>query len=792
MTWRHLAFGAALAATSTTPVVTQNLAADLQRAKQREAATGNCKSVLPEYARIAEQGAKSDRAAAAEALLQAGKCHEREGRPADARQAYARVVSVFGDVPREATQASARLAALADGSGAAASQGVPPFKPANLGFLEGLAFRVSPDGRVIAYRSPTQGLGLHTVGGGPDKFLAGLNVTSFDSHGLVWSPDSTRIVLFSPDPATGTNTVRVVTVATGRVQTADAFATGLSGTGMSWSADSQFVAFARSRLRDGDGPCPGGAANVTACVTEIRVVNAAGASPPEVVAVSDLIPTFVWSPTGRELAHTLARSESVHFVTPGQKDVRTLLTSAAIGLVAWTRDNHLWGRQGSDRVYYRFAVSGGEKTAAMAPGDTWIGATPDGAAVLVHKPGTGRLAIRRISDGTETSLTTGAGKETQAMLSADGRLVFFASNRDSKWALYVAPLDRAPVASPVRLAQLDGAPTESYTAVSSHWSGKGGLIIASMPFREYHLARVSIDQASRQSAGTPERLTVSWPESYMPAPSPDGRVVAFNTTGNGRFAIAVVEPTGSRERIVLEHDRAKLRWRTADELLYSEGMPQWAIGTAFHTVNVVTGAQGRPAFPDLPVNPARDRLLDWDYLPATDEILFVTGVALPNPNVIPRTGPYTFRAHSLREGTVREIATRDRFDYPNGTVSVSADGRFAAFSANGIVNVMDLQDPAQDRAFPPGAGNLISLSWSPDGRHLVGCNPGGRCFVIASDTGHNWPLVQTSQPDPAARWFDARWSADGSSVFASRGGVRTGWFTFDGVTYDAVTNLMAK
>ena len=48
MTWRHFALGAALMMALTTTVLTQNPGADLQRAKQREATSGDCKSVLAE------------------------------------------------------------------------------------------------------------------------------------------------------------------------------------------------------------------------------------------------------------------------------------------------------------------------------------------------------------------------------------------------------------------------------------------------------------------------------------------------------------------------------------------------------------------------------------------------------------------------------------------------------------------------------------------------------------------------------------------------------------------------
>ena len=85
-----------------------NLDADLQRAKQREAQTGDCKSVLAEYGRIAEQGVKTNRAAAAEALLSAAACHDKHG-DSQAQKLYSRVVSEFADLRIFREEASKRL-----------------------------------------------------------------------------------------------------------------------------------------------------------------------------------------------------------------------------------------------------------------------------------------------------------------------------------------------------------------------------------------------------------------------------------------------------------------------------------------------------------------------------------------------------------------------------------------------------------------------------------------------------------------------------------------------------------
>jgi hypothetical protein len=67
--------------------------------------------VLPEYTRIAEQGAKTDRASAAEALLRVGMCQERNRDPR-AKDSYSRITEQFASEKIFAEDAKRRLIAL--------------------------------------------------------------------------------------------------------------------------------------------------------------------------------------------------------------------------------------------------------------------------------------------------------------------------------------------------------------------------------------------------------------------------------------------------------------------------------------------------------------------------------------------------------------------------------------------------------------------------------------------------------------------------------------------------------
>jgi hypothetical protein len=278
--------------------------------------------------------------------------------------------------------------------------------------------------------------------------------------------------------------------------------------------------------------------------------------------------------------------------------------------------------------------------------------------------------------------------------------------------------------------------------------------------------------------------------------APDGRHVAFQVVNNSKAAFAVMDADGGHEKLLLEHARAKMRWRTAEELLFSEG-PEDArsgLGPAFRMVNVTTGAVSRPPHPDLPIDPTTDALLDWEYVPSLDSILYVTYAFGMKPALVGGAltiGPCAFRLFSLTEGADRVIATRDQIDYAAKVLTISPNATRVAYSSRNAIKVMDLMNPGEDRSLT--TNNVrVSVSWSPSGKHLISCNANGQCMVANVDTSEWWPLVAPSAAGADVRWFDANWSPDGSFALVSRGGVRMDWRAFEGVTYEAVTKLMTR
>ena len=103
---RPLALAAPFALVATLDA--QSLEVQLQRAVQREAATGDHKAAIAEYRRIADRAGAS-RAIAAQALLRLADAHRDLG-DAEAGKVYQRIVSGFADQTEVVAVAQTRLA----------------------------------------------------------------------------------------------------------------------------------------------------------------------------------------------------------------------------------------------------------------------------------------------------------------------------------------------------------------------------------------------------------------------------------------------------------------------------------------------------------------------------------------------------------------------------------------------------------------------------------------------------------------------------------------------------------
>jgi Tol biopolymer transport system component len=181
----------------------QSLEGQLQRAVQKELATGDHKAATSEYKRIAEKGAGSNRAIAAQALLRMAEAYQKLG-DAEAGRVYQRIVDRFADQTAVAATARDRLGAFR-----AASARVTRLTRVWSGAAAervGAFARVSPDGRSLAFVRGS-GLVVREIASGVEKVILSVPAPS-TSAGLagvgypVWSPDGQRLAfLFQSDGA---------------------------------------------------------------------------------------------------------------------------------------------------------------------------------------------------------------------------------------------------------------------------------------------------------------------------------------------------------------------------------------------------------------------------------------------------------------------------------------------------------------------------------------------------------------------------------------------------------------
>ena len=187
----------ALTVLGSAPGLTQSGQDLFQQALVKEQADGDLRAAIALYQRIVQDFA-GDRALAAKALVQLGRCHEKLGgaEANAARKAYERIVQQYPEQKDLVTQARARLAALA-GTEASARGSAMAMRRVWAGPEAGPYGRVSPDGRFVSFTDQQTGdLAIHDLATGRNRRLTdkGPWTVSEEFAGYsVFSPDSSQI-----------------------------------------------------------------------------------------------------------------------------------------------------------------------------------------------------------------------------------------------------------------------------------------------------------------------------------------------------------------------------------------------------------------------------------------------------------------------------------------------------------------------------------------------------------------------------------------------------------------------
>jgi Tol biopolymer transport system component len=754
--------------------------AQLKAAMNRETVDRDFAGAMEQYKQIAATFA-ANHAVASKALLQLGGIYERLGKP-EARTTYEQIVTKYPDAGAAYVAARARLTAIQE---AAAG----PFKVKTLDTWLKDAENISgsPDGKYLSYVRPADDrrrLYLREIGSGQERMLAELGTGWVGS--LQWSPDSQRIALGVITD--GAIDRRVVTIATRDVRGLGTSTIQL-GYYFKWSPDGRRVAVVNHVDK---GPY------------ELHVFTM-GNTDDMVLGLTpgpDGAPGFpgvVWSPDSSRIAFTLEPAEGnverIQVMTVATKAPTVVPVPKTTGtgrmtLRSWTANNDIEFVQtlaGGNDIFLVSAAGGAPRKVCegrgASGGDGCQTLSPDGSMVITRKniSGGGRIVFRSTATGTERPLTPEAVWEQTAIgFSPDSKLFAFRSNRDGAYALYVAPVDRMPVSSPVRVAVLDS----EGSGVGGWWTPTG--LVVRITNNQTNQYRVDLDPRTGKPTGAPIRLTQDSPVNIRARISPDGQRIAYISRGRPT-GIALMDANGARERVIKEVPPDMLLrmnildWLSDSELLISDAK----LGTG--------------PLADAPKHLMRMNVATGEMREAGPVVEGRSPSLAAGANVLYVNNKDEFFIRPIAGGTVRPIKIDGWWDFSVSTQWL-AYATVDESVAKGKPMPGDLRvrsiDTAVERVVVKFAdtfgGSQSALDVSRDGRFLLYQDPVGKIMMANVETGESWLVPKTPPAGVDFDWADGRLSPDGTYVILDGDISKSTWRAYDGVTHDAVTKLIGQ
>jgi len=415
----------AVVAVGVSLVTAQNTAATMMEAARKTAVVdGDLEGAIKQYQAIVEMYAKTDRAAAATALVRMADAYQKLGRAAESQASYERVVRDFSDQRQAVSEARARPATVQSPADSQSKQTARRIATAKNGYPGD----PSPDDRYVSSTGATGDVVVRDLRTGVDRRVTDTanNWTEFSSGALI-SPDGRLAAYNWYIPNENTVELRVASLATSEpVRPRTVFRAELKSAGVylnAWMPDGKQLLVLREQ--------PGR-------TWQIGIVTIQDGSFRGIKSLEWRKPTMLSpSPDGRFIAYDVPEGEA-----------------------------------GSPLDILLLATNGGQEAVLRNPandsGPLW---SPDGSSLIFLSDRTGSNALWTvpIRDGRPTGpaslVRTNVGSMRPAAVTRSGTF-YYHSNTGGLRNLYVTDLDPAqatktPVAGTERLVNVNVGPTWS-------------------------------------------------------------------------------------------------------------------------------------------------------------------------------------------------------------------------------------------------------------------------------------------------------------------------------------------
>lgn len=404
-----------------------------------------------------------------------------------------------------------------------------------------------------------------------------------------------------------------------------------------------------------------------------------------------------------------------------------------------------------------------------------IDITADGQSLVFDL--LGDLYTLPVTGGEATRITSGLGFDSQPVISPDGRMIAFVSDRNGSVNLWVANIDGS---EPRKISD-----EKQWGIISPAWTADGNYIVVTKTAEQTQMTMYHVDGGSGVTlAGTGDEEKF-W--GVGAALSPDGRYLYFakREDNNGpargfptaqvrRYDLStgeIVQATqgeGGGFRPVLSPDGRSLVYGTRREAQ-----------TGLRIRDLETGADRWLTYPiqrDAQENfrpPSRDLLPGYTFTPDGEDIvlnadgkIWRIDVATGERSEVPFSvaveldiGPDLTSPYRVPQGDVTATLIQDPRPSP--------DGERIAASVLTKIYVMD--NDGEPERLTAGDAREFKPVWSPDGRWIAyvtwSIDSGGHIWRMRSN-GSGRPQQLT---DITAFYTDLVYSPDGDTLLAMRG-----------------------